>query len=70
MPAPLPTVVAPAQPASDTLNWDAANDDADGYKIMRRRRFLGEKAESRILMSTIKLREKQRDERLSPRYLD
>ena len=37
MPAPLPTVVAPAQPASDTLNWDAANDDADGYKIMRRR---------------------------------
>ncbi len=69
MPAPLPTVVAPA-PASDTLNWDAANDNVDGYKIMRRRRFLGEKAESRILMSTIKLREKQRDERLSPRYLD
>ena len=63
MPAPLPTVVASAQPASDPLNWDAANDDADGYQIMRCRRFLGEVAESSMLMATIKLGEEQRDGR-------
>ena len=35
-----------------TLNWDAANDDVDGYEIMRRRRFLGENEQTTFVANT------------------